>query len=297
MSVTRTSIKAAPSFLREALLSWRNPDGGWPYYPGKSSRLEPTCWAALALTARGESVPIADVLARWRQASGLYQDLEHGPINYAFNGLAALALGSSAGAAGRELAAAAAIALADVKGIQIASSVNRQNNRLQAWPWIGGTFSWVEPTALCMLALKQAGRWRSGSSFPARVAEAEALLIDRACLTGGWNYGNANMLGAELPAHVPTTCLALLALQDRREHAAVDRALGFLDGSGQTDASTLSLALKAITFHVFGRDAAATCARLARQAERARELENLLFLSAALYALEVPHHGAAAFTL
>ena len=35
--------------LRTALLSGRNQDGGWPYYAGKTSRLEPTCAAFLAL--------------------------------------------------------------------------------------------------------------------------------------------------------------------------------------------------------------------------------------------------------
>ncbi len=35
--------------MRRALLSAANADGGWGYYPGKASRLEPTCWALLAL--------------------------------------------------------------------------------------------------------------------------------------------------------------------------------------------------------------------------------------------------------
>src|SRR5438105_856772 len=35
--------------MRRALLSAVNADGGWGYYPGHASRLEPTCWALLAL--------------------------------------------------------------------------------------------------------------------------------------------------------------------------------------------------------------------------------------------------------
>jgi hypothetical protein len=37
--------------MRETLLSGTNPDGGWAYYHGHASRLEPTCWALLALHA------------------------------------------------------------------------------------------------------------------------------------------------------------------------------------------------------------------------------------------------------
>ena len=35
------------------------------------------------------------------------------------------------------------------------SDVLTQNNALQAWPWLEGTFSWVEPTSYCLLALKR----------------------------------------------------------------------------------------------------------------------------------------------
>ena len=35
--------------LRQQLLDGRNADGGWGYYRGRVSRLEPTCWALLAL--------------------------------------------------------------------------------------------------------------------------------------------------------------------------------------------------------------------------------------------------------
>ena len=44
--------------------------------------------------------------------------------------------------------------------------------------------------------------------------EAEALLRNRQCTTGGWNYGNAEVLGKKLYAYTPTTALGLLALSD-----------------------------------------------------------------------------------
>ena len=52
-----------------------------------------------------------------------------------------------------------------------------------------------------------------------RLEQAERLLFDRQCAGGGWNYGNSEVLGQKLHAYVPTTALALLALQDRRDPA------------------------------------------------------------------------------
>ena len=100
----------------------------------------------------------------------------------------------------------------------------RQNPNLQGWSWTDGTFSWVEPTAWCMLAVKKLAR--STPEAGARVAEAEKVLEDRACSGGGWNYGNPEVYGKSLLAHVPPTAAGVLALQNRRERT--DRAAGRL---------------------------------------------------------------------
>ncbi|MCA1651208.1 MAG: hypothetical protein LC753_13335, partial [Acidobacteria bacterium] len=76
-------------YLRRFLLAGRNTDGGWGYYPGKSSRLEPTCWALLALDLRSQD---ADVLRRWPTSRGLLQELRGGGPNYGFHALGLLTL-------------------------------------------------------------------------------------------------------------------------------------------------------------------------------------------------------------
>ena len=65
---------------------------------------------------------------------------------------------------------------------------------------------------------------------PARLDEAERLLINRSCPAGGWNYGNADVLGKDLrPGAVPTTAIALLAMQHRRDHPVVERSVDYLE--------------------------------------------------------------------
>ena len=40
---------AAVSRLRQTLLDRASSQGGWAYYAGKAARIEPTCWALVAL--------------------------------------------------------------------------------------------------------------------------------------------------------------------------------------------------------------------------------------------------------
>ena len=81
------------------------------------------------------------------------------------------------------------------------------NVTLVGWPWVRGTHSWLEPTAMAILALRTVGQ----AAHP-RVAEAERLLLDRQLPGGGCNYGNTLVFGQKLLPHTQPTGLALLAL-------------------------------------------------------------------------------------
>ena len=85
-------LPAAHASLVAALYRLRNADGGWPYYAGRKSRLEPTCWAMLATGVAVETTPLSQVGATRR---GCWSEPATGQANYAFNGLAALALSSA----------------------------------------------------------------------------------------------------------------------------------------------------------------------------------------------------------
>lgn len=273
--------------LRDALLSGRNTDGGWPYHAGRASRLEPTSWASLSL---GES---PSSLANWKiSTDGLLAAVGSYSPNFTAHAVALIsmrALGIEHAAGNARLIQA----IRDVKGKKLrASDINRQDNSLQGWSWTPDTFSWVEPTAWCLLALKL---WRS-EGFEIRtdrIDEGERLLIDRCGQDGGWNYGNSNMLGQELKSFVPTTALGLLALQDRRSLPEVQRSQAFLEQNALSERSGLALSLALIALRIYERPAVGTVRdALLAQVQTTIEFGNQMAAAMALYALTSPDYDA-----
>ncbi len=118
------------------------------------------------------------------------------------------------------------------------------DTRLQGWPWVDTTHSWVEPTAMALVALRRAGR----RDHP-RYDEAVRLLLDRQLLEGGWNYGNTTVLGNTLRPHVQPSGLALWALADEpRIRPRIDRSIDYMRRSvdGRTTAASLAFAIIAL---------------------------------------------------
>src|SRR6266487_126390 len=171
--------------LTDLLTAGQNADGGWGYYRHKKSRLEPTCWAVLALTSTGQDASAAgEALRQWPTRNGLLLERADGDTNFGFHGLALLAL-HAATLEHRDGNRALLDGLQRVKGLALEpSSINRQDNSIQAWSWIDDTFSWVEPTAWCLLALKTCAQPWHVRIDSVRVRDAERMLIDRSCRGG-----------------------------------------------------------------------------------------------------------------
>jgi hypothetical protein len=94
------------------------------------------------------------------------------------------------------------------RGCPVVQSIDFGHNaQLVGWAYAEQTHSWVEPTAMAVLALNAAGR---GGTAECR--EGIALLLDRQLPGGGLNYGNTIILGQALRPHVQPTGIALLAL-------------------------------------------------------------------------------------
>jgi hypothetical protein len=104
-----------------------------------------------------------------------------------------------------------------------ALSADASDPTLRGWPWVADTYSWVDPTALGMIALKVTGH----SNHP-RLAEATRLLLNRKLPHGGWNYGNTIVFHKELRPMPENTGMALAALQSLTVRSNLELSLDYL---------------------------------------------------------------------
>jgi hypothetical protein len=108
---------------------------------------------------------------------------------------------------------------------------------IKGWPWVGGTHSFVTPTAMSLLALEIAGQ----SEHP-RFREGIDMLLNRQLSHGGWNYGNTLVYGKELHPFVDTTGIALTALAGHVSREKIIGSLGYLQAQSEKVRTPLSLA-------------------------------------------------------
>jgi hypothetical protein len=215
----------------------QNPDGGWSYYSGKQSWLEPTFYGALVLHGDPAADRAWSLIKSWQQPDGSWPP--------------------TAGAAISGWGAALCLTLAHLRGdvdatylkgiaylLKTAGTESEmwrralarvgllspgRNLSLKGWPWKEGTSSWVEPTALTLVALKKASALVPAPELTERIYSGEALLLDVRCKDGGWNFGSPWTLGEDQRSYPETTALALLGLQGRTEAgSSVDLAKRWL---------------------------------------------------------------------
>ncbi|HKT34522.1 MAG TPA: hypothetical protein VJR03_06790 [Nitrospira sp.] len=99
------------------------------------------------------------------------------------------------------------------------------DTNLRGWPWVGRTHSWIEPTALAIIALKA-----MGTVEHERVYEAVRLILDRQLPHGGWNYGNTVVFGRELHPAPDSTGAALAGLAGLVGKEKIAKSLAYLQG-------------------------------------------------------------------
>jgi hypothetical protein len=296
------SARHAIDLLTERIHDAASGGGGWGYYPARTSRIEPTAWALLALHGAWTGTPagweqFADphraFLARCQTRTGALSDTGDSVINVAATGFAAAVLPTVGGTPASAVVASLVRAIVGVRGITAGQDDPRQDNSLQAWPWYPDTFSWVEPTAWCTLALKKSADAHA-HDVEARIEEAERMLENRCCDAGGWNYGNASVIGQDLRPHVPPTALALVALQDRGDRPYVRRSVDFLEQARFKELSSLALGLTAIALRMHGRAVDDVRERLAGICQDAADRGDVQAMAVALFALTLDRHDAKA---
>ena len=208
-------------FLRDV----QNIDGGWGYFPGKESWLEPTAYAMLALSGDPSSQPAFDrgwrLMRSWRLPDGSWPACARVREPHWSTALCVIlhaqrkvhdeAFTSGVnwllGVTGTENSWLFRIAL------KVRPGIIELDPSFRAWPWRPGTSSWIEPTAHAVVALKYAAQAYGAGKVRGRIGDGERMLLERRCSDGGWNYGNRRVLGEDLPSYPETTALALHGLQ------------------------------------------------------------------------------------
>ncbi len=227
----------ALSFLRsrlDSLASAQNTDGGWGYFPGRGSWLEPTFYVMMALHGH------ANYASGWERAWRLIRGWQTPEGGVRPNSEVQLPNWTTAlwvtihyirGVQDQNLERAVGWLL-DTRGAEGAlwrrvveaakpKTPGYDPNQF-GWSWFPETNSWVEPTVHSLVALKMALRGKPGGNHPRRgdlekrIHLGERMILDRRCQDGGWNYGAQLAIGVPLPSYPESTGVALVGLQGNR---------------------------------------------------------------------------------
>jgi hypothetical protein len=261
------ALMTAGLFRRAAeRLSAARSDGGFGPRPGLAAEPEATALAAIALgddDARGW-------LAEHQRPDGGFALVAGDVVSDAATALGALALapGEARERALDHVVANQAQRLPD-------NPAYPHDPSLRGWGWTPDTFGWVEPTAHAVLALQVL---RPAASGP--LADGLAVLADRECDGGGWNYGNRVVFGVDLPPYAQTTAVALIALQGAQPELFA-RGLSALDRLWRAERQGgLSLAMALAAFRLAGEPAAGEVERaLDAELERTALLDDAVALA------------------
>ena len=223
---------------RRELLRLRAGTTGWGYRAGTPACVEPTVLASLGLLATQSETSddgtvdrsiaaSADWLAKLQRPDGSLGLSESRPTPGWTTPYAILlwrALGAHEDRRRRAVAWLLEQAGESIPAADDPDHIVGHDTMLVGWPWVAQTHSWLEPTALAVLALRGEGL----GDHP-RVEEGLRLIRDRAIRTGGWNYGNKSAFGHDLRPQPAPTGLALLTLASvEKRSALIDRAIDYL---------------------------------------------------------------------
>ena len=264
------------SCLQSELLRRQLPCGGWAALVSSAqAALEPTCYSLLAMnTNTGPTIQTAlRFLLRAQSSNGSWPVfLGDDPDGSWVTSLVTIALRDDIDAIPARLNGFHW--LLDASGKE-ASWLGRWKFRTTdrhvrfdpdryGWPWIPDTVSWVVPTAFAILALRQLPCTCGGfEQIPGRIEGGIAMLLDRACPTGGWNAGNGVVYGEPVAPHPDDTAIALLALRHHGEDPAVQKARKYLEDVAPSLRSPWSLAWTILALAAHQRPVAALRAALA----------------------------------
>jgi len=284
------------SILARSLEERRLPLGGWSYLKSSQTSVEATSLAAMALNSESSAV----------SGSGIEQLLR---LQRRDGGWPAF-LGDSAGSWTTALALCALNEMTDFAGarekafhwliaergreahwfwrwkFKTADRNVRFDPDKYGWPWISGSASWVIPTAFSVIAIKQFTVCNRSDASEKRIRLGVEMLLDRACVDGGWNSGNSVVYGVPLRPHVEATAIALLALQDEQRTEMIQKSLSWLRQNAASVDSVSSLAWCILSLFVYQEPIGGLKNRLATVIGDGRDIRNNATLATAILAMK-----------
>jgi hypothetical protein len=287
--------------LLDELVSLQNPDGGWGAAAGNGSNTETTALAVAALQSLGERSAPDRVLR------GVIWLVQHqNPdgslrLNNVTNtgswttALAIIALSVFPEYRLKVLEAARwllhqegskpGIIAEIILFLTGKSKANELTRDLIGWSWVPRSFSWVEPTSYALVALKKVKSALGDTNIDERIHQGEAMIYDRMCKGGGWNYGNSKVLDYALWPYPDITAVALIALQDRAGEPANQESLQALRKTAAETNSGLALAWAAICLNLYGQETRDWQQRIDKRFAETKFLRETKTLALALLAL------------
>lgn len=291
-------LDQAAKLLRQT----QNPDGGWGAIAGKQSNTESTALGLLAWRSLDDSRENSVLekaeqwLANTQNPDGSWSYGAGSKAPSWSTALAVMALYDSSVEAERLVRAGNWILAQEgskpgilaklILALSFQKKAVHLNDDLVGWSWTPGSFSWVEPTSYCLIALKKIKSRLSVKAVQERVDQAELMIYDRMCEGGGWNYGNAAVYGDPLWPYPDITALALIALQDHKERNDNRVSLRALSKMAETTDSGLAIGWTTICLSVYGEDISELRKRLDQKFARTKFLGETKPVALAILASE-----------
>ena len=284
------------SSLAEKLKSRQMKSGGWAYFDSVQESLEATCLAELALAPEMQASSSAAILFLLKsQLSDGGWPAFLGDSEGSWTTALALCTLNSTGdfTAAREKAFRWLYAERGREGhwfwrwkFKTSDRNVRFDPDKYGWPWVTGSASWVIPTAFSIIAIEQFTVCNRSEESEKRIHLGVEMLLDRACVDGGWNSGNSLVYGVPLRPHVEATAIALLALQDEQRTEMVQKSLSWLRQNAASVDSVSSLAWCILTLFVYQEPIGGLRNRLATIIGDGHDIRNNATLATALLALK-----------
>jgi len=284
------------SSLAETLKSRQMKSGGWAYFDSVQESLEATCLAELALAPERQASSSAAILflLKSQLTDGGWPAFLGDSEGSWTTALALCTLNSTGDfTAARERAFRWLYAERGREGhwfwrwkFKTSDRNVRFDPDKYGWPWVTGSASWVIPTAFSIVAIEQFTVCNRSEESEKRIHLGVEMLLDRACVDGGWNSGNSLVYGVPLRPHVEATAIALLALQGEQRTETVKKSLSWLRQNAASMDSVSSLAWCILALFVYQEPIGGLRNRLAAIIGNGRDIRNNATLATAILALK-----------